>query len=155
MIGTLDQIRSQLKVGQQIRCTKGSNPCSKIPGGPNAPWATITEVSDTRLTVAGCTAHSWYEFSPYLEFEIFDLPQAPTTMTSDLTLIQQYDLLQTSEPLRSLQTAGVIDANGDLTAEGSKLWLRWQVANSAKAFKAEVLDPIAAASAPKAAKAGK
>lgn len=49
-----------------------------------------------------------------------------------------------SEPQKTFAKAGLTDKDGFLTADGAKIFQKWQLARDAEAFKSEVADKMVA-----------
>ncbi len=60
-------------------------------------------------------------------------------------LVNMFNNLFTPEPQKTFSKVGITDDQGNLTTEGTQLYLQWKLKQDQTAFKTEVADPLLAA----------
>lgn len=100
------------------------------------------------------TVHIGYSESPYIKFdngESWYIKENYLKLISNQpfmsSLTQKVAQLFLSEPEKSFQKVGIIDASNQLTSDGKEVFLNWLLKTNKDAFNTEVVQPLVAAEA--------
>lgn len=138
---------SKFQVGDRVVRTKGSHYGMFV-----GDEGTVTEVNDgshsfsvsVKMDKNGDIAPSCNAENLKLLSSVSNIKNALTGKPIMQNLVTTFKSLFVAEPQKTFQKAGIVDTNGDLTPDGTKVFLAWMLQTNGVAFKTAVADQIVA-----------